>query len=724
MDSPSYRKLHNETENLNSRMLYAFQTSRHAVLPIADQNICYTTPNTCTIVLTPTIFSVNYCALRIPQWLAKLPDLVKRGYWSKQAVDYQGYPTQIFHGEESCVASYHISFPRSYEIGAFLEHIIENGNRIQVNGGRQQQRVEAKLADILWQHTIHTNRQLHAADKVWQTNRPQLQLTEHQMSLVRQGILLDGQCNFSDMGTGKTVTTILTIFNKWLIAGRPDLPVLIICPKSLRLGWKRQFEIFTRDHATGEMQVSATIISGNVQSRKYKFVKALQGLWQCDEPPEPHGTFRNPTRHITQQKLSIIICNYNTVTDDIAMFESCDRYFAIAIDECHNIKHYDTKRCKSIFMLQHKTKHRYSLTGTPQANKFSDVYNLIEWVYPDYFNVRYTTRKDKQDVFGHASLAVGHKKFESEYAQLDYFKGVKGVKKHKAIELSNAIDYCSVRLKKEDVIKDLPEQYEEDIFVELSEKVNPLTGHSQKSAYNDMNKRLLIKAKEMLGGDGGINGKLTANNILVKYLRLEQITSGYVCWDVENTVDCGELGTVKYDVHLAEYFPENPKLEALKKLVYECIEDNKCIIWFHFIKDLKLITEWLKADNIPYVQMYGQTNDRMRQESIATFNSDAKVRVLVNNITEGLNLLGYDQHSDDIDMDNLVMTNTNIFYSKSWSLTNFEQAKDRSYRHGTRVPQFVYNLQVKGTIDEVIQSAVKGKKLSSDIIIDRLFHLL
>jgi len=627
-----------------------------------------------------------------PAFLLDLPPVLSRGYWGRTHLDNDGYVMEGWKDSSVSIATFIIGQPRSYEIASLMQLVSKNKLNIIIDDPSDDKKQEKELLRIFNEYLVYTGIRYFPEKDIFQSHK--YPLREHQLKEVQKQILTSGACNFSQTGTGKTVMTIGAIFNKWLQEGKPMEPVLIVCPNSLRLTWKKEFEIFTKN-PDGTNNVKPVIIMGNGPSRKWQLIQAATELPDKDNP-----------------KMKVLICGYDTMADDIENFKALP-YFAVVADEAHRIKNPAANRTKSLFELQEKTRYRYSLTGTPQANKFSDVYPLIEWVYPNYWNTR-VQELNKEGRMAWSNLATGHTKFEGMYGETGWGSRGISVKQSKAIELSDAVDYISCRYLLTDMVDQLPEQLIEPVFFDLSEK--------QKIAYRKLQEDLKLKAEQLeMGG----NKSLAVSCILTQYLRLEQITSGYVVWDIEGEFDY-ETNEFKEEFEIAEYFAENPKLEALKPIVSETIEDNKMIIWCHFQRDIELVSEYLAKSKINHRVIYGKTSERNRQEYMEAFNTDPSMRVLVANagcLGEGVTLLGC-LNRDDSDEKEEVPATVHVFYSMNWSFTNFQQAKARTYRIGIKHTNFVYVLQARNSIDEYIYDVVLNKKKQSDIIIDKMWTLI
>ena len=526
-------------------------------------------------------------------------------------------------------------------------------------------------------------------EHIWQsTNFP---LMEHQVKELQKALMCNHRCNFSETGTGKTVMTTMTVYNKWIQEGMPPQPTLVICPNHLRVNWMREFRQFTDERA------DTTVIIGDKAQRKFRMFMGVTSETRNDD-----GT----------PKMHVIVAGYDTIVNDNAIFNRVNWYSTI-LDEAHRIKTPHSngpkpvcKRTKMIYKLQDKSRHRYALTGTPHVNSFSDCYSIIEWVYPNYFGYRskveyedYNFETGEIDrVTGLSMLGTGKKHLEYEYAKYGDRSKILGVRQDKMPQFQDLIEYASCRYRLSDIEKELPERRFITKYIKLSEQ--------QKEAYKKIQKSLKW---EMERADG-TQKSMSVTCMLTQYLRLEQITSGFVKWDFEASYDFDNDRVIE-ELEVLEDFDVNPKLDACLELVKEAIIGNKAIVWCHFKHDIDNISEMLNLEKIPHLTIDGRTSDKKTQKHIDVFNSDPNIRVLVANPAacgEGLTLLGV-RGTPARDYDDAVPTNTHVFFSKSWSFGHWVQSIARTFRIGTKCTQFVYSLLAENTIDEYIDSVVMRK---------------
>jgi SNF2 family DNA or RNA helicase len=235
----------------------------------------------------------------------------------------------------------------------------------------------------------------------------------------------------------------------------------------------------------------------------------------------------------------------------------------------------------------------------------------------------------------------------------------------------------------------------------------------QREWYIKLMNQLALEIETGTNKDGR---KMTASHILVKLLRLAQITSGFITLDAN--VD-PETGDVK-DPKKIEFTTPNPKLEELVEIIKETNEDEKLIVWSCFIPDIKQISARLEAEGIKFVTFTGSTSDEDRDKAVAAFNGKhaRECKVFLGNPaagSTGINLRGYEPDAPEDHGCNCTKV---VYYAQNWSMVHRSQSEDRAHRRGTRVAVEYIDLCVLGTIDEEIRNRVVIKRTNADTIQD------
>lgn len=147
-----------------------------------------------------------------------------------------------------------------------------------------------------------------------------------------------------DMGLGKTIQSLA-----WL-SFHPELtPVLVVCPASVKLNWKKEIE-------------------------KWLPGRKVQILYGTD------------THTLNSD---IVIINYDILSAWTQRLAK-QRFTVMITDEAHYYKNSKAKRTKAVKRLGKKIKHVLALSGTPIQSRTIEIYNAITLVepglFPNYWN--------------------------------------------------------------------------------------------------------------------------------------------------------------------------------------------------------------------------------------------------------------------------------------------------------------------------------------------------
>jgi SNF2 family DNA or RNA helicase len=149
-------------------------------------------------------------------------------------------------------------------------------------------------------------------------------------------------------------------------------------------------------------------------------------------------------------------------------------------------------------------------------------------------------------------------------------------------------------------------------------------------------------------------------------------------------------------------FSSNPKLDALMELLKEIPETSKVIVFNEFITSGDIICEALKQKGIKHVRVYSKTSDKVA--AVEQFQDDPDCKILVGSrsVCYGLNL---------------QVANYIIVFESPDSTIKRTQLERRIRRSGQTKKTYIYDLVVKGSIDEkVLRSLRSGKSLIQELI--------
>lgn len=332
---------------------------------------------------------------------------------------------------------------------------------------------------------------------------------------------------------------------------------------------------------------------------------------------------------------------------------------ALLLDESHKVKAHNSQISKAAYKLSREIPRRYLLTGTPMPNGPIDMYG--QWRIID----------DRLIEVVPGSKAFG--RFQAHYALLEPVRGagpgvVKIVGYQRMGEFQEKMKRTTLKIKAEDVL-DLPSEHH-------------ITRHVQMSAYA----RKLYKefAKELiLEMDDGV---VTASNILVKSLRLRQLTGGFV-----TTEDTGK--TVMVD---------DAKIKMTLDLLEDLPPDEPVVIFAKFTQEINSLRRALQTGGHSASVLSGSVNQLKEWKA-------GKTQALIVQVDTGAEGIS------------LTRAKYAILYSLGYSLGVYEQLLARQRRPGQQGDRVTYyHLIARGTIDEDVNAALQNKREVNGAILEGL----
>ncbi len=326
----------------------------------------------------------------------------------------------------------------------------------------------------------------------------------------------------------------------------------------------------------------------------------------------------------------------------------------IIIDEATTIKNRTAKRTKNIIELGKGVAYKRILTGSPVTKSPLDLYSQCAFL--------------DRSLLGHESFYT----FRARYAVMhEIDMGGRSVLLPKYYtnlsELEQNIKKFSYRCRKSECL-DLPEKLYTQHYITLKDE--------HQKAYDKLKRNAWAVIQ---------NEEVSYSNKLTEILKLHQCVNGHVKTDDGNVLEFSD-----------------PKLDELLNLIEE--NEGKYIIWANYIYNIEKIIKVLqdRYGKESTVAIYGSIDAEKRIENVKRFENDDRVRFFVGNPSTG----GYGL--------NLVKASFVVYYSNSYNLEVREQSEDRAHRIGQTKNVLVIDLITRGTVDEMIISALKNKiKLSA-----------
>lgn len=431
-----------------------------------------------------------------------------------------------------------------------------------------------------------------------------------------------------EMGCGKTLTTI-AVAGALYNLGKIDR-VLVVAPTSVCSVWPHDLNQF----ATFPWE--ARVLLGD----KKKRLKAL-----------------NELENWPFKALRIAVINYES-THREGIFEALAAYKPdlIVCDESQRIKNPSAAQSKALHKLGDAAPFRMILSGTPVQNNAVDLYSQYRFLDPAVYGANFYAFKNRYCIMG----GYGQHQIVG-YRNMD-----------ELVEKEHSVAY---RVTKEECL-DLPQQTFINRYVQFTDAEQAIYEQLRKSSFLEL--------------ETGEN--VTATTILTMYLRLMQLTGGFLTADESTRPK--QVNTAKLDA-LADIV-DDYVVEAGKKLV----------IFARFRAEIAAIENLLRLRKIQYGSIYGDVPMEERGKIVEDFQTNPDTKVFVAQIqTAGLGIT-------------LHAASTAVFYSYDYNYANYAQALARIHRIGQHLPVTYIHLVVDGSIDEKILAALENKEDMAKTVVD------
>ena len=416
-----------------------------------------------------------------------------------------------------------------------------------------------------------------------------------------------------DMGLGKTLQVIAYLLSEQQeVTG--NRRCLIITPASLVFNWCSEMERFAP-------QLTVRAVAGTAAERR----DALKDIGETD----------------------ILITSYDLLKRDQEYYE--DITFACQIiDEAQYIKNHNTQAAQAVKAI--KASLKLALTGTPVENRLSELWSIFDYLMPGFL--------------------YGYQQFRSELE----LPIVQNDDKDALTRLQKMIRPFVLRRLKKDVLKDLPDKLEENIYARLEGE--------QQALYDAHVTRL----KLMLDKQSDEEFKTSKIQILSELTKLRQL-----CCDP----------SLLYE----DYQENSAKADMCMDLLHNAINGgHKVLLFSQFTTMLSHLQMRMAADGITFYTLTGATSKEKRRILVDAFNQDDTSVFCISLKAGGTGL-------------NLTAADIVIHYDPWWNLAVQNQATDRAHRIGQRNVVNVYRLLVKGTIEDNIMKLQEKKRELADQVL-------
>ncbi len=357
--------------------------------------------------------------------------------------------------------------------------------------------------------------------------------------------------------------------------------------------------------------------------------------------------------------VNFLLANFEVINLERPRIEklALNNEVGIILDESAKIKNPLSKLTQNFLEISNSFKKKCIMTGTPSANRPYDIWSQIKFL-DDGRALGYDFESFKK------KFDLNNKLQNDQNAQLRFSNNL--------TLIFEKISHFTVRETKEKSGVKLPKKH----FINVQTDWE----HNQHLKYLELKEEFRIFIQK-----SGKKVEEDAEPILKRIIRLIQITSNPFLID-------------------DSYNNKPGKFKSLLKIINKIIANGeKLIIWSAYLKNIY----WLFKVLSQYkpLELHGRQTIEQRNSSIEKFKNNDDLKIIIatpQSSKEGLTL---------------TVANHCIFYDRTLSLDDYLQAQDRIHRISQNKDCFIYNLIMKNSIDEWIDSLVNAKYWSAKLLI-------
>jgi len=264
--------------------------------------------------------------------------------------------------------------------------------------------------------------------------------------------------------------------------------------------------------------------------------------------------------------------------------------YGVVFDEIQYLKNMNSKRskiCKELAGID-KCKFKFGLSATYIETGLDNLFNEMLVIDDGVFGKSFS-------------------RFAERYLKLDYFGKVIGIRNEE--EVKSKMQYVAIRRHKEQVKEQLksklPHINENTLWIDMPAE--------QKKVYNEVLEGVIKAVKDMERAE-----KISSANILAQMVYLRQVSLSPLL--------------------VGSSVKSSGKLEALLEMMPEVVEENKVVVFCHFVKFIDIMEEELKKIGIKSYAIHGQRKEGLDAARIVRKfddNNDVKVLLASDMIKEG-----------------------------------------------------------------------------------------
>jgi SNF2 family DNA or RNA helicase len=472
------------------------------------------------------------------------------------------------------------------------------------------------------------------------------------LSTVKRGLLFNG------LGSGKTQSSFSTVKRNHELGG-DVFPVLVACPNSTKMGWKKEIEKVWPG-------LTVHVIDGTASQRR----KLLE------DPAHVYiinwESIRSHSKLKPFGSSALKRCTECKGLDNRVKASSCEAHvkelnkinFKTVIgDEIHRIKDPASKTSRAFKAATGDAEYRIGLSGTPIASTPEDLFSPLNWLFPEAYpsKVKYIDR----------FCITANSQWGGTI--------VIGIRPEMEQEFFGGIDPFTRRMPKEIILPFLPPTVYQRRDVEM--------GAKQKKAYTQMRDQMIA---EVEGGD-----VVYTTSPLTKMTRLLQFSSAYA------EVEYKDVYNPKTDQvenkAIVRLTDPSCKLDAFMDDL-EDFGDESVVVFAVSSQLINMLSARLDKAKIPHGLITGDQDAKEREHHMENFQEGRTKFILCTIAAGGTGIT-------------LTRGSTAVFLQRSWSMIENIQAEGRVHRIGSEKYESIRYIDyvTKDSSEEIVFEAVAAK---------------
>lgn len=421
--------------------------------------------------------------------------------------------------------------------------------------------------------------------------------------------VMQKSANFSVPGSGKTASVLgmyAYLRNKGLVKR-----ILVVCPKNAFGSWMDEFSVCF--DGIEPLRVL------NIHNPTYKNIKQKNTALQYDSG-----------------RCNLILVNYESVGSVLgSLIQLLDKKTLLVFDEVHKVKRVNGEYAENALRLSREACYAVAMTGTPIPNSYTDIYNLLNILFPHEYDEFFDFTVPMLRNPGTADITAINDKLQPFFCRT--------TKEQLGVPKANDDLMCVADAKSE----------ENQLLRILQMK------------YRGNKLALLIRILQMES-----NPKLL----------LQSLDLADFAYLLDDSVETSEIDYADYSDEvktLIDSCGKTTKFNHCVDLACSLVEQKKTvIIWCMFVDSIQRLSAELEIMGIGTRCIYGEVPLDERQQILSDFRN-GKIQVLLTNphtLAESVSL-----HS---------VCHDAIYFEYSYNLVHLLQSKDRIHRLGLSETQY------------------------------------